>query len=165
MSGRSCEATGPVRGIAPAGQRSGAVFPTGIGLGCMGFGSTLRPEAAEQLFCYALDHGIRYFDTADVYGYGRSEELLGQFVRTHRARQEVAISTKVGRHQQDQRRIRFALCQLRDTVSSICASCARMAWNGGGIDHRVDELEGPSERRYRLAGATRDAGHPIIRTL
>jgi aryl-alcohol dehydrogenase-like predicted oxidoreductase len=42
----------------------------------------------------ALEHGCNFFDTADVYGHGHSEELLGQALREHRS--EVVIATKVG---------------------------------------------------------------------
>lgn len=42
----------------------------------------------------ALELGCNFFDTADVYGHGHSEELLGQALRGHRS--EVIIATKVG---------------------------------------------------------------------
>ncbi|TLZ48637.1 MAG: aldo/keto reductase, partial [Methanobacteriota archaeon] len=42
----------------------------------------------------AVELGCTFFDTADVYGWGHSEEILGQALQGHR--QEVAIATKVG---------------------------------------------------------------------
>jgi len=42
----------------------------------------------------AVDRGVNHFDTADIYGYGRSERLLGQALEGHR--DEVLIATKVG---------------------------------------------------------------------
>jgi len=43
---------------------------------------------------YAIEQGITYIDTGDVYGHGRSEELLGEFVAPYR--DEVTLATKVG---------------------------------------------------------------------
>ncbi|MGM0591538.1 MAG: aldo/keto reductase [Halobacteriota archaeon] len=51
-------------------------------------------EQAIEMVEHALDCGITYFDTGDVYGYGRSEELLGETLAEHR--DEVTIGTKVG---------------------------------------------------------------------
>ena len=73
-----------------------------IGLGCMSFGSdawrawVLGPQQSRVLLKRALDLGINFFDTANVYSHGRSEKLLGQFVKETVRRDEVVISTKVG---------------------------------------------------------------------
>jgi aryl-alcohol dehydrogenase-like predicted oxidoreductase len=66
-----------------------------IGFGGWVVGSELyrlSDEEARRLINKALDLGINLFDTADVYGRGRSEELLGQWLRGY----DVVISTKVG---------------------------------------------------------------------
>jgi aryl-alcohol dehydrogenase-like predicted oxidoreductase len=66
-----------------------------IGFGGWVVGSELyrlSDEEARRLVNKALDLGINLFDTADVYGRGRSEELLGQWLGGH----DVVISTKVG---------------------------------------------------------------------
>lgn len=52
------------------------------------------PDMAAALVNQAIDGGITYFDTADVYANGQSEELLGAALRPHR--QNVVLSTKVG---------------------------------------------------------------------
>jgi aryl-alcohol dehydrogenase-like predicted oxidoreductase len=44
----------------------------------------------------AYDTGIRYFDTAPLYGHGTAERTLGQFVKKHRSQSNVIIATKVG---------------------------------------------------------------------
>jgi aryl-alcohol dehydrogenase-like predicted oxidoreductase len=44
----------------------------------------------------ALDQGINLIDTAPVYGYGRSEEIVGEAVRQHGRREGIILSTKVG---------------------------------------------------------------------
>jgi Predicted oxidoreductases (related to aryl-alcohol dehydrogenases) len=66
-----------------------------IGLGGWVVGSELyrlSDEETRRLVNKALDLGINLFDTADIYGRGRSEELLGQWLRGH----DVVLSTKVG---------------------------------------------------------------------
>ncbi len=52
------------------------------------------PEVAAELVGQAIDAGVTYFDTADVYANGQSEELLGAALRPHRDR--IVLSTKVG---------------------------------------------------------------------
>src|SRR5439155_23746700 len=46
------------------------------GLGCNNFGMRIDDAAAQQVVDAALDAGINHFDTADIYGKGRSEEFL-----------------------------------------------------------------------------------------
>ncbi len=54
-----------------------------------------RSEAdAREMVTYAVDQGITYFDTGDVYGHGHSEELLGEALAD--VRDEVTIATKIG---------------------------------------------------------------------
>jgi aryl-alcohol dehydrogenase-like predicted oxidoreductase len=51
-------------------------------------------DDALEMVEYALDSGITYFDTGDVYGHGRSEELLGRVLEEHG--EEMTVGTKVG---------------------------------------------------------------------
>jgi len=51
-------------------------------------------EEATEMLRYALDAGITYFDTGDVYGHGHSEELVGEALGD--VRDEVEVATKVG---------------------------------------------------------------------
>jgi aryl-alcohol dehydrogenase-like predicted oxidoreductase len=68
-----------------------------IGLGCMSmshaYGVPDDPESIETLHL-ALDLGINFWDTADVYGNGRNEELISNVLRTNR--DKVFIATKFG---------------------------------------------------------------------
>ena len=68
-----------------------------IGLGCMSmshaYGTPDDPESLETLHL-ALDLGINFWDTADVYGNGRNEELLSNVLRSNR--DKVFIATKFG---------------------------------------------------------------------
>ncbi|MGN7357006.1 aldo/keto reductase [Paenibacillus sp. SAF-054] len=63
-----------------------------IGLGCMSLGT--EEQAAVRLVHEALERGIQFLDTADIYDAGRNEELVGKAVKGRR--HEVVIATKVG---------------------------------------------------------------------
>jgi 1-deoxyxylulose-5-phosphate synthase len=63
-----------------------------IGLGCMSIGE--EEDKAVAIIHEALDHGINFLDTADLYDAGRNEELVGKAIK-HR-REEVIVATKVG---------------------------------------------------------------------
>jgi aryl-alcohol dehydrogenase-like predicted oxidoreductase len=70
-------------------------------LGCMTYGSSAwRPwvldEAASRvLIRRALEHGINFFDTADMYSRGLSEEVTGRALRDFARREDVVVATKV----------------------------------------------------------------------
>jgi aryl-alcohol dehydrogenase-like predicted oxidoreductase len=78
-------------------------------LGCMSYGdpsatvpgSTLRWEwalkedAARPFFRRAIELGINFFDTANVYSFGASEEITGRALREYASREDVVIATKV----------------------------------------------------------------------
>lgn len=72
-------------------------------LGCMSFGDpaskmhawTLDPDKSEIIIKHALDLGINFFDTANSYSGGTSEEYLGQAIKKNIAREKVVIATKV----------------------------------------------------------------------
>lgn len=65
-----------------------------IGLGGNTFGSTVDGEAAVRVVQHAIDRGITFLDTADVYAHGRSEELIGQAIAGRR--DQVIVATKCG---------------------------------------------------------------------
>ena len=68
-----------------------------ISMGCWGIGGQWGPVADEEAIATihaALDHGITLFDTADAYGLGRSEELVGMALRDRH--DGVYVATKVG---------------------------------------------------------------------
>ncbi|MDJ0788367.1 MAG: aldo/keto reductase [Myxococcota bacterium] len=70
-------------------------------LGMMTYGSpawrewVLDEEASVPLLRAAYEAGIRFFDTADMYSNGVSEEILGRFLREHARRDEVVVATKL----------------------------------------------------------------------
>jgi aryl-alcohol dehydrogenase-like predicted oxidoreductase len=55
-------------------------------------------KESRQVFNYSVDAGINFFDTAEVYGFGRSELLCGRFLRQYKgqdaAKNGVALATK-----------------------------------------------------------------------
>jgi len=73
-------------------------------LGCMTYGKAgwevhpwaLGREDSMPFFRKAAEAGINFFDTADHYSYGASEEILGDAIRAHFRREEVVVATKVG---------------------------------------------------------------------
>jgi aryl-alcohol dehydrogenase (NADP+) len=74
-----------------------------ITLGCMSFGEaggrgrpwTLDEDASRDLVRQALDGGVNFFDTANVYSSGRSEEITGRALKDFVPRDEVILATKV----------------------------------------------------------------------
>lgn len=76
--------------------KSGVKVPR-ICVGCMSFGNDaswkVELDQARKLVDKALDLGINFFDTANVYSNGRSEEILGQCLKDHR--DDVIVATKV----------------------------------------------------------------------
>jgi aryl-alcohol dehydrogenase-like predicted oxidoreductase len=72
--------------------------PTGlkvsvVGIGCNNFGMRCDEAAASAVVHAALDRGINFFDTADIYGGSRSEQMLGKALKG-RDRTEIVIATK-----------------------------------------------------------------------
>lgn len=82
-------------------RKFGKTGPTGgeIGLGCWQLGGSdwgnVSEESALEILETAVAQGTTFFDTADVYGGGRSEELIGKFLR--RKPRAVFVATKLGR--------------------------------------------------------------------
>ena len=85
------------------GALSGLRVPP-LCLGTMNFGEpgrghqgdwTLGPDEARPIFKAALDHGLFYFDCADIYGIGASEKVVGALLKELVARDEYVLATKV----------------------------------------------------------------------
>jgi len=102
-------------------RQLGQLEVSAIGLGCM----TMSPdyygarEEAESLATLhtALDHGMNFWDTANVYGFGHNEELLSKVLRERRA--EVVLATKFGLYARDGQ---MAICGRPDYVHEQCDS-------------------------------------------
>jgi len=74
-----------------------------IGLGCMSYADpaqgshpwVLNEEASQPFFRQAIELGINFFDTANIYGAGTSEQVLGRAIKRYARREEVVIGTKL----------------------------------------------------------------------
>ena len=75
-------------------RRVGSLEVSVAGLGCNNFGMRIDEDASKRVVDAALDAGVNHFDTADIYGKGRSEEFLGRALGSRRG--EAVITSKVG---------------------------------------------------------------------
>jgi len=83
-------------------RQIGTLHVSLVGLGCNNFGWRLDSAQTSEVVHAALDAGINFFDTADIYGRTHSEELLGRALG--RRRSEVVIATKFGMAVDEKRR-------------------------------------------------------------
>ncbi len=73
-----------------------------VGLGCNNFGWRIDAKATSAVVDAALELGVNFFDTADVYGTGQSEEYLGRALGPRR--EQVVIASKFGMRMDDERK-------------------------------------------------------------
>jgi aryl-alcohol dehydrogenase-like predicted oxidoreductase len=108
---------------------SGGLRVSAIGLGCMSMSGIYGPAddtVSVELIHHALDRGVSLLDTADVYGVGHNEELVGRAIKGRR--NKVVLATKFGQKRSD---AGFAVDGTPAYVQSACeASLKRL-----GIDH------------------------------
>ena len=84
-----------------ATRRIASLTVSAVGLGCNNFGGRLDAPATADVVHAALDAGVTFFDTADVYGGTRSEEFLGRALGPRR--RDVVVATKFGMRVDDRR--------------------------------------------------------------
>ena len=125
-------------------RKLGTIDVSIVGLGCNNFGRRLDADQAATVVQAALDHGINFFDTADVYGDGLSESYLGQALGDRRS--EVLVATKFG-------------YKLSDNGSGG----ASPEWIGQAVRDSLDRLGTDHIDLYQLH--TPDADTPIDATL
>jgi aryl-alcohol dehydrogenase-like predicted oxidoreductase len=77
------------RPLGPSG-----LMVSSVGVGCNAFGARIDAEQVQEVVDAAIEVGVTLFDTADVYGRGSSEELLGRALG--RRRDDVVVATKFG---------------------------------------------------------------------
>lgn len=83
-------------------RKIGSLQVSAIGVGCNNFGWRIDDRAAAEVVDAAIGEGINFFDTADIYGAGQSEEFLGRALGSRR--ENVLIATKFGMKFDEQRR-------------------------------------------------------------
>ena len=142
-------------------RRLGRVGPTvsAIGLGCMGMSEFYGPrDDAESIATLhrALDLGVDFLDTADMYGPYINEELVGRAIRGRRA--QVVIATKFGIVRGEDPRVR-AINGRPEYVRSACEGSLRRL----GVEtidlyyqHRVDPATPIEETVGAMAGLVRE---------
>lgn len=101
--------------------RSGLAVSS-LGLGCNNFGMKIGEAESTAVVGAALDGGVTLFDTADIYGGGRSEEMLGKALRG--VRHDVVIATKFGITPKDARAPRGG--SRRHLIAACEASLKRL---------------------------------------
>ncbi len=104
---------------------------TAIGLGCMGmsdFYGKSDDVASLALLEKAVEMGVNFWDTADMYGTGHNEMLISQVLRNHR--DDITIATKFG----NMRRIDGAHLGINGTPEYVKSACD-MSLKRLGVDH------------------------------
>lgn len=89
-----------MQGFATRNLGATDVSVTSLGLGTVpmaGFNAKVSYGEFEQVVLKAYERGVRYFDTAPMYGFGKAEQFLGHALRVNKLRESVVVSTKVGR--------------------------------------------------------------------
>ena len=124
-----------------------------IGLGCMGMSQSYGPaddNESLRVFDRAIELGCNFWDTADVYGGGKNEQLVGQALKKHR--DKVFLATKVGNvrdrtltSHQDQ--VQANADWIIDGTPEYIRKCIDLSLQRLGVDfidlyylHRVDPL-------------------------
>jgi aryl-alcohol dehydrogenase-like predicted oxidoreductase len=79
----------------------GSLKVSAVGIGCNNFGARLDQQGTQRVVDAAIDAGINFFDTADIYGGTKSEEFLGRALGSRRS--DVVVATKFGMPIDDER--------------------------------------------------------------
>ena len=82
-------------------RKIGSLDVSVVGLGCNNFGWKIDEAATKQVVDAALEAGLNFFDTADIYGGTKSEEFLGRVLAGRR--DQVIVATKFGMKIDDER--------------------------------------------------------------
>jgi aryl-alcohol dehydrogenase-like predicted oxidoreductase len=128
-----------------------------LGFGCMGlnfsYGTSLTREEGIKLIRDAVERGVTFFDTAEVYGPFTNEEMVGEALRPHR--EQVVIATKFGFAIDPETRENRGLDSRPEHIRAVCdASLKRLGVESIDLlyQHRVD----PNVPIEDVAGAVKE---------
>lgn len=115
-----------------------------LGLGCMSLGTDYKK--AQPIIESAINNGITYFDTADIYDQGVNEEIVGKALKKYQNRDDIVIGTKVGNRLTDDGHMTWDPSK-KHIKESVKGSLKRLGLNhldlyqlhGGTIDDPLDE--------------------------
>ena len=125
-----------------------------ICLGCMAYGDgtkgnhpwALGERESQPFFRQALDAGINFFDTANVYSDGVSEEITGRALKQIARREEIVVATKVHGVMRPERPQRRAACRARRSSRRSTPACRGSAWT---MSTSIRSIAGMPRRRSR----------------
>ncbi len=107
----------------------GATAHAQLGFGTSTLGGRIGPKASLRLLEAAFDQGIRYFDTAPMYGYGATESIVGEFAS--KRRDQLILSTKFGIEPAPRSRLlHLARAGARVLVTAVPSLRARLVQRG-----------------------------------
>jgi aryl-alcohol dehydrogenase-like predicted oxidoreductase len=123
-------------------RRLGPLEVTVVGLGCNNFGGRIDEAAAAPVVDAAIDAGVTFFDTADIYGGGGgSEEIIGRLLEGRRDR--VVLATKFGKPMGDGAEQRGSRAYIERAVE---ASLRRLRTDVIDLyQHHEEDMETPLE--------------------
>jgi aryl-alcohol dehydrogenase-like predicted oxidoreductase len=156
-------------------RKIGSLSVSVIGLGCNNFGMTIDEKQTADVISAALDTGINFFDTADMYGGTNSERFLGKALG--KRRDEAIVATKCGLNASPEfsggakpdyvRRACDASLASRSTAS-ISISCTspirpRRSLTRWRDDRSREGRQGPRDRLLELLGGPAQRDERLFR--
>jgi len=119
------------------------IYISELTLGCMSLGTDKKNAA--NMIDYALENGINHLDTADLYGFGKNEEIVGEAIKNRR--QDIILTTKGGNHFNSSKEDWFWDASKTYIMQAAKESLKRLQTNyidfymlhGGTIDDPIDE--------------------------
>src|SRR5262245_52350796 len=96
-----------------------------VGLGCMGLSWAYHDAAVDEvraleLLRTAIDSGVDHFDTADAYGHGENETLVGRAIAASGRREDLVLATKMGLVRGETQKYRYTRNGRPEYVRAAC---------------------------------------------
>ncbi len=132
------------------------LFVTEMGLGCMSLGTS--EKEALRIIDEAIDLGINFFDTADLYDYGLNEEFVGKALKGKR--DQIILTTKVGNRWTEEKNgwswdpsKNYIKAEAKESLRRLQTDYIDLYQLHGGtiedsIDETIEAFEELKKRRY-----------------